>query len=62
VQYFNGDGTTATRQDEDADFDGIVDRRFDGDQLVDTPAGTKITGAGFGKLGCGSVHRFWWKR
>jgi hypothetical protein len=50
------------RQDEDVDFDGVIDRRFDGDQLVDVPPGTKIPGAAFGRLGCDSFHGFWWKR
>jgi len=49
------------RQDEDTDFDGVIDRRFDGDALVDVPAGTKV-GPKFGELGCGSFHAFWWKR
>ena len=49
------------RQDEDTDFDGLVDLRFDGEELVEVPAGTKV-GAKFGKIGCGSFHRFWWKR
>jgi antitoxin component YwqK of YwqJK toxin-antitoxin module len=51
-----------SRQDEDTDFDGIVDLRFDGDTPVDIPAGTKLAGEKFGKLDCGSFHRFWWKR
>ncbi|MFB3118717.1 MAG: hypothetical protein ACE1ZP_08110, partial [Myxococcota bacterium] len=51
-----------SRQDEDIDFDGIVDHRFDGDMPVDVPAGTKLTGEKFGRLDCGSFHRFWWKR
>ena len=57
----SGPGGVA-RQDEDSDFDGVIDNRFDGDQLVDIPAGTKIQGAAFGPLGCASFHRFWWKR
>jgi hypothetical protein len=51
-----------SRQDEDGDFDGVLDRRFDGDALVDVPAGTPIGGEEFGKLGCGSFHSFWRKR
>ena len=51
-----------SRQDEDTDFDGIVDLRFDGDTPVDIPAGTKLAGEKFGRLDCGSFHRFWWKR
>ena len=41
---------------------GIVDQRFDGGQPADLPAGTAVPGAAFGKLDCGSFHRFWWKR
>jgi hypothetical protein len=51
-----------SRQDEDTDFDGIVDLRFDGDTPVDIPAGTKLAGKKFERLNCGSFHRFWWKR
>ena len=48
--------------DEDVDFDGVVDRRFRGDQPADVPAGTAIPGEPFGKLECGAFHNFWWKR
>jgi hypothetical protein len=51
-----------SRQDEDTDFDGIVDLRFDGDTPVDIPADTKVAGGKFRNLDCGSFHRFWWKR
>jgi hypothetical protein len=51
-----------SRQDEDTDFDGVVDLRFDGDTPVDIPAGAKVAGENFKNLGCGSFHRFWWKR
>ena len=60
VQYFSGG--QVVRQDEDADYDGVVDQRFEGNQPVNLPAGTKLPGARFGKLGCGNFHRFWWKR
>jgi len=50
-----------SRQDEDTDFDGVVDHRFDGDTPVDFPAGTKLPDKPFGKLDCGSFHSFWWK-
>ena len=49
-------------QDEDVDYDGGVDRRFAGDQLVDHPAGTRVPAEAFGKLSCGRFHRFWSKR
>jgi hypothetical protein len=51
-----------SRQDEDTDFDGIVDLRFDGDMPVDIAAGTKLAGDKFPNLDCGSFDRFWWKR
>lgn len=51
-----------SRQDEDTDFDGIIDLRFDGDTPVDIPAGTKFAGEKFEKLDCGSFDAFWWKR
>jgi len=60
VQYFSG-GQVA-RQDEDLDFDGVADQRFEGSQPVSLPPGTKLPGEKFDKLGCGSFHRFWWKR
>ena len=49
-------------QDEDVDYDGVVDQRFKGDQLVSVPAGTAIAGAAFQRLDCGSFHPFWWRR
>ena len=60
VQTLSGGGPS--RQDEDLDFDGVIDRRFEGKKLVEPAAGTRIEGDAFGKLGCGSFHRFWWKR
>ena len=50
------------KRDEDSDFDGVVDRRFRGDQLVEIEPGTRIPGAAFERLGCGSFSGFWWKR
>ena len=50
-----------SRQDEDTDFDGIIDRRFDGEKLAEVPAGL-AAGEDFGKLDCGSFNGFWWKR
>jgi hypothetical protein len=60
VQHFSGG--QVVRQDEDLDYDGVVDQSFEGNQPMNVPAGTKLPGAKFGKLGCGSFHRFWWKR
>ncbi len=48
-------------QEEDTDFDGSLDRRFEDNQLVESTHGTRV-GADFGPIGCGSFHRFWWKR
>lgn len=55
-------GGELTYQDEDSDFDGNVDQRFRGQTPVDVAAGTKLAAPAFGKLDCGSFHRFWWKR
>ena len=60
IQTYQG-GAVAF-QDEDTDFDGTVDQRFQGQSPVAVPAGTPVAGGNFGKLGCGSFHRFWWKR
>ena len=60
VQTFR-DGALAY-QDEDTDHDGVIDQRFEGSRAVAVPAGTRVQGARFGKLGCGSFHRFWWRR
>jgi hypothetical protein len=49
-------------QDEDVDYDGTIDRRFEGDQVVELSNGHKIPGEPFGRIDCGSFHRFWWKR
>jgi hypothetical protein len=57
--YRNGE---LVYQDEDSDFDGTVDQRFQGQTPVDVAAGTQIPAPAFEKLGCGSFHRFWWKR
>ncbi|MCH8134325.1 MAG: hypothetical protein IIA30_17405, partial [Myxococcales bacterium] len=60
TQFFTGG--KMTRQDEDLDYDGSVDRAFQGQTPLDVGANTPISGAKFGKLGCGSFHGFWWKR
>jgi hypothetical protein len=51
-----------SRQDEDADFNGTIDRRFDGDALIESATGTKIEGSRFGTLDCGGFDSFWTKR
>ena len=60
VQTFKG-GALAF-QDEDTNFDGVIDQRFQGTTPISVPAGTTIQGEPFGKLECGSFDRFWWKR
>jgi hypothetical protein len=60
IQYFKADAVS--RQDEDTNFDGVIDQRFDGGKPASVPAGTRIPGADFGSLGCGSFHGFWKKR
>ena len=52
----------ASVQEEDVDFDGQIDHRFEGDQPVELSNGHRIQGEKFGRVGCGSFHRFWWKR
>ena len=32
------------------------------DEMVELTNGRKIAGEPFGKIDCGSFHRFWWKR
>jgi len=46
------------QQDEDTDFDGIIDRRFRGTAEATVPEGTKAPPA-LGKFECGSFDRFW---
>ena len=49
------------RQDEDSDFDGVIDLRFDGDTQVaveDEPEAP----AALSKLECGTFHSFWKRR
>ncbi len=48
-------------QEEDTDFDGRIDRRFEAEELVASNNGIPL-GADFGQIGCGSFDRFWWKR
>jgi len=60
VQHLSNGGPPV--QDEDSDFDGMVDNRFEGEQLVELTSATPIEGDAFGKLDCGSLNRFWWRR
>jgi hypothetical protein len=60
IQYFKAGAVS--RQDEDTNFDGVIDQRFDGGKPASLPAGTKIPGGNFGSLDCGSFHAFWKQR
>ncbi|MDJ0852485.1 MAG: hypothetical protein QNK04_29285, partial [Myxococcota bacterium] len=60
VQYYSGGAVKF--QDEDVDFDGLVDHRFEGEQAVSVTNGTSVPDTRFDNLGCGSFSRFWWKR
>ena len=60
VQTYEG-GALAF-QDEDTNFDGAIDQRFQGTTPVAVPAGARVPDEPFGKLDCGSFDRFWWKR
>jgi hypothetical protein len=60
VQYYAG--ADVRQQDEDTNFDGIVDQRFQGGQAAKVPPNTRVAGEPFGKLGCGNFDGFWWKR
>ena len=60
VQVF--EGGQLLYQDEDTNFDGVVDQRFQGSQAVAVPDQTRVASRDFAKLGCGSFSGFWWKR
>ena len=60
VQYYTGG--VVKFQDEDVDYDGIVDHRFEGEEAVSVNSGTAVPDTRFGKLGCGSFSGFWRKR
>ena len=60
VQVFAG-GQLA-RQDEDTDFDGVIDQRFEGDKPAAVPPGAKISATKFGPLDCGRFSEFWTRR
>ncbi len=52
-------GTEVVRQDEDADYDGTLDRRFEGEvsSEIEAPAPPMLP-----SLDCGGVDRFWASR
>ena len=60
VQYFAG--ADVRQQHEATNFDGVIDRRFQGQTAVTVPRNTRVPGEKFEKLGCGSFDRFWSKR
>ena len=49
------------RQDEDSNFDGQIDRSFEGRKQVALPADRSVPD-GFEDLGCGDFHSFWARR
>jgi len=59
VMYMQGE--EVTRQDEDSDFDGIIDLRFDGETPV-TVEGKPEAPAVLPSLECGTFHSFWKRR
>jgi hypothetical protein len=46
------------RQCEDVEFDGQIDRCFEGQDLVELSGVTDV-GDPLERLGCGSFHSFW---
>ena len=57
VQRFeNG---AVVEQDEDTNFDGILDRRFVGGKPAPLPAGTPVPGPALGPLDCGRFSDAW---
>jgi hypothetical protein len=52
-------GTEVVRQDEDSDYDGLLDRRFEGEaeSELSTPAPPALPA-----LDCGGIDRFWAQR
>jgi hypothetical protein len=59
IQYLT-DGNVI-RQCEDAEFDGRIDRCFEGESLAEVSGVTDV-GAPLESLGCGSLHSFWRRR
>ena len=58
IQTFDAGGELA-RQDEDSDFDGVLDRSFAGGQPVDLPAQKAVPADKLGPLDCGRFSDFW---
>jgi hypothetical protein len=58
VQTFAASGELA-RQDEDSDFDGVIDRSFAGGKPVDPPAQARVPAEKLGPLDCGRFSDFW---
>ena len=56
IQYL-ADGNVI-RQCEDSEFDGVIDRCFEAQNLVDVSGVTDV-GEALEELGCGSFHPFW---
>jgi hypothetical protein len=51
------DGEDVVRQDEDSDFDGSLDRSFEGPAAVELQGEMRVEP--FGRLDCGRFDRFW---
>ena len=56
VQRTEPDGTEF--QDEDTDFDGVLDQRFRGDAQIALPPNTAAPSA-LPEMQCGAFHSFW---
>jgi len=56
VQHLDGD--SVARQDEDSDFDGTIDRSFEGKKAVPVEGKPKAPPK-LGDLDCGEFDRFW---
>jgi hypothetical protein len=59
VQYLSG--PDVVRQCEDSEYDGTVDRCFEGDQVAPVTGVTDLSEP-LGSLGCGSFDSFWRSR
>jgi len=59
IQYFSGNAVV--RQDEDTNFDGVIDRRFENGKPVALSGQTAVPPP-LGALDCGEIDRFWSRR